>query len=57
MKKSTLIKTLSFVLVFTLVFCVVTIPTPTIAEQLFEDVPETHWAYFEIIEASNDWLW
>ena len=20
------------------------------------DVPETHWAYYEIIEASNDWV-
>ena len=51
MKKSTLIKALSFVLVFTLVFCVVTIPTPTIAEQLFEDVPETHWAVQHIVRA------
>ena len=22
---------------------------------VWEDVPETHWAYFEIIEASNNW--
>lgn len=54
MKKSALIKTVSFILAFTLVLCVVTVPTQAIAEQLFEDVPETHWAAHHIVRAYKE---